>query len=147
MHIKTANGKKKIVMSRKEWESIGKKAGWIDINRPSGTGYGWEGERSPNTEVQKEIDKAGARLASLAANIDVQVNSKGKSEADQMKTMEYMRKAIPEIMENSPFDDLRAAANVTKYAYFLLEALRNVVDNPRIYEGARKLAQEILDEV
>ena len=28
MHIKTANGKKKIVMSRKEWESIGKKAGW-----------------------------------------------------------------------------------------------------------------------
>ena len=28
MHIKTANGKKKIVMSRKEWDTIGKKAGW-----------------------------------------------------------------------------------------------------------------------
>ena len=28
MHIKTANGKKKIVISRKEWDAIGKKAGW-----------------------------------------------------------------------------------------------------------------------
>ena len=28
--IKTASGKKQIKMSRKEWESIGKKAGWDD---------------------------------------------------------------------------------------------------------------------
>ena len=28
--IKTANGKKKVKMSRKEWQSIGKKAGWDD---------------------------------------------------------------------------------------------------------------------
>ena len=28
MHIKTANDKKKIVISRREWETIGKKAGW-----------------------------------------------------------------------------------------------------------------------
>ena len=27
--IKTASGKKRIKMSRKEWESIGKKAGWM----------------------------------------------------------------------------------------------------------------------
>ena len=30
MHIKTANGKKKVVISRKEWETIGKKAGWTE---------------------------------------------------------------------------------------------------------------------
>jgi len=28
MYIKTANGKQKIVMSRSEWEAIGKRAGW-----------------------------------------------------------------------------------------------------------------------
>lgn len=28
MHIKTANGKKQISISRGEWETIGKKAGW-----------------------------------------------------------------------------------------------------------------------
>ena len=28
MHIKTANGKKKVVMSRGEWLEIGKRAGW-----------------------------------------------------------------------------------------------------------------------
>ena len=28
MHIKTANGKKKVVMSKREWQAIGKKAGW-----------------------------------------------------------------------------------------------------------------------
>jgi hypothetical protein len=30
MKIVTANGKQKVVMNRKEWESIGKKAGWND---------------------------------------------------------------------------------------------------------------------
>ena len=145
MHIKKANGKKKVVMSRKEWLAMGKKAGWTDS--PSGVGDEWDGERSPNTEAQDAIDEAGTKLAHLAVIIDMHVNFEGNSEADQMKTMKYMRKAVPECMEKSPFDNLLAAANVTKNAYFLLEALRNVVGNPMIYEEARKLAQEILDEV
>tara|TARA_R110000824_G_scaffold148242_3_gene317859 strand:+ start:44304 stop:44543 length:240 start_codon:yes stop_codon:yes gene_type:complete len=28
--VKTASGKKQIKMSKKEWQSIGKKAGWFD---------------------------------------------------------------------------------------------------------------------
>lgn len=28
MHIKTANGKEKLVLSREEWKEIGKRAGW-----------------------------------------------------------------------------------------------------------------------
>jgi len=33
--VKTASGKRQIKISRKEWESIGKKAGWIKIsNQP-----------------------------------------------------------------------------------------------------------------
>jgi len=31
MHIKTANGKKTISMSQKEWRQIGKRAGWIQM--------------------------------------------------------------------------------------------------------------------
>ena len=36
MHIKTAGGEKKIVMSRREWESIGKKAGWKRTEKSAG---------------------------------------------------------------------------------------------------------------
>ena len=31
--VKTANGKQTIKMSKKEWQSIGKKAGWMKISR------------------------------------------------------------------------------------------------------------------
>lgn len=31
--VKTASGKRKIKLSKKEWEDIGKKAGWLDASR------------------------------------------------------------------------------------------------------------------
>ena len=34
MHIKTANGKKRVAMSRREWEFIGKQAGWHNDIHP-----------------------------------------------------------------------------------------------------------------
>ena len=36
MHIKTANGKRKLAISRKEWLSIGKTAGWTGQGRYTG---------------------------------------------------------------------------------------------------------------
>ena len=56
MHIKKANGKKNIVMSRKEWETIGKKAGWtsdwddqtmFEQGSP-GKGEDWNWEKDPD---------------------------------------------------------------------------------------------------
>ena len=51
MHIKTANGKKKIVMSRSEWESIGKKAGW------------------DASDVVDDLKRMGFELSRLGGNI------------------------------------------------------------------------------
>ena len=54
--IKTASGKKKIKMSRKEWQSIGKKAGW-DLPDPSwhsGPDY----KPSNMEDIEEQIKKA-----------------------------------------------------------------------------------------
>ena len=56
--IKTASGKKTIKMSRKEWESIGKTAGWADEWGDDGYYENDEIEGVPDLseEALKEID-------------------------------------------------------------------------------------------
>ena len=55
MHIKTANGKKKIALSRSEWEAIGKQAGWIP--------------RKPVNKIQSRINEIMSETSQLASSM------------------------------------------------------------------------------
>jgi len=50
MKIITANGKKQVKISKKEWESIGKKKGWMKV------ATNWDKELSHSENVTLEID-------------------------------------------------------------------------------------------
>jgi len=52
--IKTASGKKKLKMSRKEWTSIGKKAGWMRTSQTEATKIFYEKTILDNADDLKE---------------------------------------------------------------------------------------------
>lgn len=58
MKIVTASGKQKVVMTRKEWKAIGKKAGWIKKtaghNKSKETQIVFEKYGPPGTKITKQ---------------------------------------------------------------------------------------------
>jgi hypothetical protein len=55
MKITTANGKKKIVMTRKEWEAIGKQAGWNDMGGGDAEPLGFDRDPEPSADPDSKL--------------------------------------------------------------------------------------------
>jgi len=85
--IKTASGKQKLKLSKKEWQSIGKKAGWLDNTIEFGEGF------------QEGLNSTRQGLLGMLKNIR------------NMRKDEF-EKLVPSIKQNE-FDELVKAPDLT----------------------------------
>ena len=117
MKTVTANGKKKIVMTRKEWEAIGKKAGWEnDFERAQ---YKYD-NRMPPEESGPFVDlrMAGETLGDEIAALRDKVAKMGDcrlSESDKNRLSKLYEKWIEEKeSEIAEIDDIIKSGDVQR---------------------------------
>jgi hypothetical protein len=99
--LKTASGKKVIKIDKREWEFIGKKAGWIDEdNMPSR----WELEQEAFEEearMEYELSKTPKDIESIQSEIE-----SGKSQIHRINlddSLENIKKEFEKLSQNNKF--------------------------------------------
>jgi hypothetical protein len=110
MKIVTANGKQKVVMTRKEWESIGKKAGWSDAGDTDVTLNDQAGQKDStgnmditlNDESSKTNDETPKTSAGYVGKYDV---------ADTL----FYKSLAPFLKKGDVFEVVQATKNSVRY--------------------------------
>lgn len=62
----------KITLSKSQWEGIGKKAGWIDAERPSGDAYYWDNFKNAIWMYNK-LSPAGRKMCDEIINLRTKI--------------------------------------------------------------------------
>ena len=167
MQIKKANGKKKVVISRKEWEMIGKKAGWEDAikgvekmtpeERASAKKDTMkrifppellEDRQSPEEEME-ESD----RLMSELAFVNSMFRAKLFKDIDAEKKIAFMDSA-KEYLEHgkdwimgAPFSELERHFKSAKGIISTLEKVANEDRDPRVRQHASELLSRLQKKI
>jgi len=96
MHIKTADGKKKVVMSRREWESIGRKASWDGAGEVSQTVMSQTGPSEVSIRRSQTSLRSSAGQLKKLLDVAVKASEGGDLEPEYA---DYLREALQSVYD------------------------------------------------